>query len=389
MSTKRSLLHVSVSDPVVVAQAAPEVRRWGHWQFPSVERLENGLLHVSYSIEDDSVTTYGMPVGHAVSENNGNSWRMLAPSLHVDGGGILLPNGDRLRTFSKRPETPDAALPANPIAVLNSYGTERRIFLDAEMPEAYRGWFFERKKKGEWVKEQAAVHFPGETRILTQGALPYNTFSRIRQAPDGSLLGIGYYYLPDASSGGAKYCPAFFESLDSGSTWRLLGTIPYRGDDAADPKADIREGFSEPDIAWAPDGSLFCLLRTTDGHGIGPMYYATSRDNGATWSTPQIYDGLGVWPNLVVLGNGATIASYGRPGLYAAISSDPGIGAYERKLEIVPPGPYQTETCSYSALLALDEQTALIVYSDFNYPDKQGNRCKTIMSRTIKIELQD
>ncbi len=40
-------------------------------------------------------------------------------------------------------------------------------------------------------------------------------------------------------------------------------------------------------------------------------------------------------------------------------------------------------TCPYSALIALDELTALLANSDFNYPDAQGRQCKSFLVRTV------
>ena len=39
---------------------------------------------------------------------------------------------------------------------------------------------------------------------------------------------------------------------------------------------------------------------------------------------------------------------------------------------MVEPLEYQKDTCSYCALLEVGADTALLVYSDFNYPDGRG-----------------
>lgn len=53
-------MNLSVSEPVIVAQAPPEVKDWGRYQFPTVERLADGALHIEYSLEMDSATSYGL-----------------------------------------------------------------------------------------------------------------------------------------------------------------------------------------------------------------------------------------------------------------------------------------------------------------------------------------
>ncbi len=39
-----------------------------------------------------------------------------------------------------------------------------------------------------------------------------------------------------------------------------------------------------------PDGSIFCLLRTTEGLVVSPMYWSKSTDNMKTWSKPKYFD---------------------------------------------------------------------------------------------------
>ena len=50
---------------------------------------------------------------------------------------------------------------------------------------------------------------------------------------------------------------------------------------------------------------------------------------------------------------------------------------------MVAPGALQQDTCSYAGLLALDDRTALLVYTDFNWPDAKGVKRKTVLARTV------
>ena len=98
-----------------------------------------------------------------------------------------------------------------------------------------------------------------------------------------------------------------------------------------------------------------------------------------------MFDDCGVLPRMLTLGNGVTLASYGRPGLYVRATADPSGLAWEQRVMVVEPVEKRGDTCSYSALLALDERTALLAYSDFNYPDAQGQKCKSILVRTVTV----
>jgi len=43
-------------------------------------------------------------------------------------------------------------------------------------------------------------------------------------------------------------------------------------------------------------------------------------------------------------------------------------------------------TCSYSGLVALDDASALVTYSDFSYPNAQGIPVKTILARRVTVK---
>ena len=165
--------------------------------------------------------------------------------------------------------------------------------------------------------------------------------------------------------------PMILRSTDSGRTFDLWSEIPYAPDAAVDPKAATRNGFTEPTVCFLPDGSVLCLMRTTDGGGPGPLYSARSTDNGKTWSQPAVFDDLGVWPQMLRLKNGVTLAVYGRPGLYVRATADPAGLRWAQRVTIVPPGAIHTETCSYAALLPLSDDRALLAYSDFNLPNQR------------------
>jgi len=87
----------------------------------------------------------------------------------------------------------------------------------------------------------------------------------------------------------------------------------------------------------------------------------------------------------VSLKNGAHIVSYGRPGLYIR-------GLYNniwdyKRTTIVAPEENQTDTCSYSSMVALSDNTFLIAYSKFQHTDVDGINKKAIVVRKIKVEI--
>lgn len=374
--------------PVVVSQSPPEVRDWGPWQFPIIERLGDGRLHLAHHIQRDSAQDYGLPVAHFVSPDDGASWLPLndAPA----DGGVLLPNGDRLRNVVLRPQrVTDLALPEHAHFGLGSYGRQKYYhYRLGDLPAELRaGWRLARRRAGStaWVEEDAAVRLPGELRRVAEGVLVFPWFYGLRVAPDGSLWGILYDRREQCNTIYAWH-PIFLRSTDSGHTWELLSEILPAHDPAADPQWDKRDGFTEPDITFLPDGAIFCLIRTTDGNGPGPSYGSRSSDEGRTWSKPRVFDPVGVCPALLTLENGRTLASYGRPGLFVRATTDRAGLAWGDRAAVVEPRSLQTDTCSYSSMVALDDETALIAYSDFNWPDAQGIPRKTILARTITVK---
>jgi hypothetical protein len=308
-------------------------------------------------------------------------------------GGLLLANGDRLRTVTLRSRSVEGLALPTPIAVRGgTYGGVYHIYRLDDLPTDLRaGWRVSRLAAGQttWVEEVAAVDLPGEVRYVTEGVMPFPWFWRMRLAPDGSIWAMLY---PWRAPGGVlreKWLPVFLRSTDFGRSWRMQGEIAFYGDPAADPLWERRDGLSEPNIAFLPDGSLMAFLRTTDGNGVGPMYCAWSQDNGQTWSTPQVFDDRGVWPAVLELACGVTLVSYGRPGVFVRASADPAGRVWSQRVTIVEPGERGKDTCSYTDLLALDDHTALLAYSHFTYPNAAGQPCKTILVRTISVAGYD
>ncbi|MDR3147004.1 MAG: hypothetical protein LBU00_01350 [Treponema sp.] len=115
-----------------------------------MERLGNGDIHIWYHIKADSASAYGADKGHACSADEGRSFvPVKKPPLD---GGILLPNGDRIR---------DILLPALDTAALklpeprfvhhDGYNNEYQILDAAKVPAEYSGYPVERLARGDSV----------------------------------------------------------------------------------------------------------------------------------------------------------------------------------------------------------------------------------------------
>ena len=378
---------ITLGDPVVVTQGPADVHHWGPWQFPHIERLADGGLHVTYHLEADAYRAYGLPKGHAVSYDNGRSWEVIPDEPAT--GGLLLPNGDRLRTVTLRSRpVSDLILPEPLGTSKGTYGSTYAVYRPEDLPADLReGWRFQRLPagSGDWVEETATVHFPGEVRWAGDGMLTFPWVWRLRLAPDGVLWGLNYGFYAPGKVLADKWHVLLLRSVDHGHTWDLHSVIAYQPDPAAERSWDKRDGFTEPNLAFPANGSLICFLRTTDGNGVGPMYAAYSQDGGISWSRPQVFDDRGVWPAVVDLGCGTTLVAYGRPGLFVRATHDPTGQAWGERVTVVEPGALGKDTCSYSDLLALDDHTAIIAYSHFSFPGPDELPHKTILVRTVAV----
>ncbi|MCE9592085.1 MAG: glycoside hydrolase [Planctomycetes bacterium] len=385
---------IVLDEPVIVAQAGADVNGWGPYQFCGLERLTDGTVHLKFHVEADSAKAYGLNMGHAFSNDDGKTWRRVEnPSgqtdLYLPGQGVLLPNGDRLVYSSlESPSMKGLRLP-RPVGEVAASYCHYTFYRIEEMGEHRLPWRFYRLPRGQsrWIEEHADVEFDGQLLYTVEEVLPAPQMWRMRLMADGSLWGMQYPWKLVNGKVDPKMRVQFLRSTDNGHTWTSHGEIPYQPIASADPLAAKRDGFSEPDATFLPDGSVFALFRTQDGNGNGPSYCSRSTDGGRTWSTPRIFDERGVWPDLLTLKCGVTLAAYGRPGLFVRPTADPTGETWQERVTVVPPAEQMgLDTCAYSALLPLSDHEALIAYSDFKVPGPHGTPRKTIMARRVRVE---
>lgn len=381
---------LTLSEPTLVAEAPADVREWGWYQFPVLDRMADGRIALTFHVHADSARSYGLTSStpdRGYSADDGRTWQLALSTAPT--AGLLLPNGDRLRI--RVPKSIPAAslkLPASVGTAHGSYGQQRYVYYRAaDLPEALRGAPLARLPHGTdtWRDELARLDDPASLRYTVENVFPVVWWGDLRVAPDGSLLAVVYPNRMIGDEFGHLHV-ACYRSTDAGRSWQIQGRILYRPDASADPHAAARDGFTEPAFEILGDGSLFAVLRTTDGHGIGPMYATRSTDLGRTWTRPQVIAPHGVMPRLLRLANGVLVLTSGRPGVQLRSSTDDGAHwSAPRELVPVASADVQADTCGYTSLLPLGDDSFLLAYSWFNRPGADGQPHKAILVRRVTI----
>ena len=372
---------------------------WGPWQYPTLSKADDGTIVLSCGSGADSSTSFGKELNWAVSTDDGRSWSVADPSVKIHSG-TRLADGRIIRNPALAiTPVPEEKLP-EPIAI---HPIQGKVFLLDDVREFLDGqWVLTRTTKDGGIETlKSPIDWPYyATTYQHESLLTPFIFGRLRLAPDGAVWGCHYGIIPSPENGGySPYYNAFYlRSGDNGESWQLESWIPYTPDirEFSGAFTDA-EGFCEADVAFLQDGSMVSLLRSGS---TTPSYISRSFDGGKTWEKPEIFDKCGVWPCLLVLDCGVTVAGYGRPGFFLRATEDPEVRRWEDPIALIPyadrsgeanvppekPGDdWNFGTCSYCDMIALGEDEFLLAYSDFYYPDETGLKRKAVLTRRIKV----
>lgn len=375
-------IRLKLGEERIVSMAPPEVRAWGPWQFPCLYKGEEGAIILSFHVAADDYASYGSKPGLYRSLDSGKSWEPCAAR------GGLLADGTRIRP-ANIPALPvsELSLP-EPAARCRFCYTKDAVFYDMqEVAGDLKRWYRYAVRGGEEKLEEIEVSAPGYLMRASDGLLirPFFYMPYFYRRPDGAVMAVSYHPLRRKDGEETYFDALFFESRDEGRSFRLLSSIPFHPPYEGLEDGENCQGWLEPSLCFTGERDAFTLLRTTCRLGVRPLFISWSHDGCKSWSRPELFDSLGVFPQCVQLANGVTLAGYGRPGFFLRALYE---GKWGERQALVKPGELSRDTCSYCALLPIGPDRALVAYSRFNVLDGQGRPCKAIICRAVTASIE-
>ncbi len=404
---------IVLGDPVVVYQADEGVQGWGRYQFPNIAPMGKNSFIVSWSDGEDRVGAAPRVSYQKVTMNSGKTWFWAEKGASGSLTTLPMKNGKYFAGFAGSDTVKLDLSDYEPtLAFTDVQGRPRALYFADDFldnVDAVKNGVFDMKvnvynpETGMVESQNAIINWPHAplARYYEDDFYTLSGWFRMSGARNVIATDEGDLYFCTYASGFDSEAETredaildnyiydsvyVFSSEDSGKTWNFLSQI---SPDEVEPG---RDGPSEPKMIQMPDGSFFMLFRTGNNH---PLYYVRSTDGCKTWSEPKKFDEFGVYPQLLTLPCGVTLASYGRPSLAIQATSDPTGEVWQERLEIAMTRGEKKDTytetelysysCFYTGMVQLDDNTALFVYSDFWYPNKNGVGVKTILTRTIHI----
>lgn len=279
--------------------------RLGFFGWPTVARLEDGLLMVASSgLRSQHICPWGKTVLN-ISHDDGRTWSkpgVIQDSMIDDrDAGLVNLGGSEV--------------------LVSWFRSDTRQYADiawAPFPEWAREWE-EASAFATWTDETVAQlagswvmrsHDAGQTwgdPIRVPVSAPHGPI-RLRS---GELLYLGKPYGTWTDMNNAGITAA--RSADTGYTWQLLGQVPVH------PSTDSAN-YHEPHLVELPSGRLLGMIRIEDHAGKDlkaagipsfSLMQTESDDGGRTWTVPRSLGFHGSPPHLLRHSSGMLILSYG------------------------------------------------------------------------------
>ena len=399
MNEIRNKVKITLGEPTVIFRGAEFSKvGWGPTQFPRIEPTNNGLIIVHWNETQDSLESITDTPGFAVSEDGGATWRSKKSSEKLMGQ-VVMSNGKYFHGFT--PEnavavdfldkyTPVYSFPTGWDGIKDIYNASEikelsNVITASEYdPETDEYTYFDSTINWPNRPVSSFRKFAGKIKPLSLSMAYGGNATAIRIGTD-IYIAVGATGLVPETGEPTKYKTGsiyVFKTSDCARTWDYVSYVEVTENVLNDDPKKF-DGFCEPKMNVMPDGSVIMIMRS--GRNI-PSFIVRSTDNCKTWSKPEYFDCLGVWPQITTLGCGITLATYGRHGIRLKATTDPSGIVWDDSIIMPLTEDCNDCTCAYTWHYVIDDNTILMAYSDLYYPDENGVERKTILVRTVRVD---
>lgn len=369
-----------------IIDSSENYKNWGEFQFPELF-YNRGILYAKVNIGRDNISGLGKGINrYYCSNDSGRSWVHLKNLNENNFIGIEIDSNCYLNLFSSNSKKILLDSFKNNIIDIkvNSYSKNKVYFIyDLDLPLELQGLFLARKCGNVNKPYRVIIKDSCLIKYISENQLPFMWWGSIFFDNNTKKIYAAMY--PEYIIENDVVQPSgigIYVSNDNGHIWQRQSVISYVSNSADSLKLDeFADGFSEPSIIKIKNGDLICVIRSTNGLGNKPIYQSRSIDEGLNWSSPSIIISYGVKPQIIQLGNGLLVLSTGRPGIKLFVSDNNGLTWSKEFIVLHDSIP----TCGYTGLKYLGNDKFNLIYSDFSKMNKDGNRIKSIISKTFII----
>lgn len=383
---------IYLTEPETIAKSDKK-ETWGFFQFPGIMRIDDSTLLVRWSMNFDEQESWGKTaeakISSRISVDNGKSWVEPNSAFDIPDRGetfLFLKNGGWIST-----QTPEvvsiASYPQFPDPVGEYDG--KLFYKMSDLPNELQGAYLICYRNGEKKLFHAKIVDPEAIRYANQGFANVLWLGTFLELDDESIV-AGIYSNRICDNIITPSGISIYKTTDKGENWYYLSDIPY-------PKSEWKEdkdvdGFSEPVLSELSDGSLLCVIRSTEWLDNKPMYKSISKDGGLTWSDPLAFTSNGCAPRLMKLKNGVVVLTSGRPGVQLRFSIDGKANEWTNPIEMmnIIDGEGNVNllaSCGYSSIIRAGDNSFYLVYSVFKEQERNIYHKKEIKIRKVTILL--
>jgi len=383
-------------EPSIVVQGRPGDQAWGHFQFPSMYYTQDRNIAINWAYGDDTIRYDGI-TGVKISTDRGETWENAA-GYDRASSSLRMKNGKYFAGFAgKGAYSTDYLDRYEPAVTWDGYN---KLYFAEDIEETRDKTILAGEydpKTGKTEIFEVTVNWPhmplvqyGAEKLLFPATQMFALSNRSLISIDGELYISLYFHGFDSTAQTREeanykysryYSTYLFKSSDCGRTWDFLSQISVDHETFEHGM----EGFCEAQMTVMPDDSVVMLMRSGN---ITPSYLVRSTDRCKTWSEPQEFDMIGVMPQIATLRCGVTVATYGRPVMRICATDDPTGQKWEEPVSFDLVSGWNN-SCYYTDLLILDDHTLLWAYTEFRYPNENGEPVKTVLTRTITVEKKE